>query len=243
VPLRPQRGAPGEERLAVYAEGYVARTQEALAEVYEAVRHLIGAREFAALARGYAARHPSHDYNLSLMGRHLPEFLARWPLTQRLPFLPDLARLEWLVCQAFHACDHPPLQPARLASLRPEEWPRIRLTFQPSVGLLASPWPILDLWRARTQPREQIDLDVINRPQQVLVSRQGLSSRCEGLEPRQHRLLEGLLAGRTLGDVCGALADQEEGLPFSAWFARWAAAGLIVAAETVSDTFPALKSV
>lgn len=247
VSLRPQRGTPGEERVAVYTGGYLARTQEALAEVYEAVRHLIGARAFTALAEGYAARYPSHDYNLSFTGRHLPELLDAWPLTQRLPFLPDLARLEWLVCQAFHAFDHPALSPIQVAALNPEAWPRIRLTFQPSVAILASSWPVLDLWQARTLPRDQIRLEVVNRPQRVLVFRQGLSTRCELLDGRQYQLLEGLLAGRTLGEVCGALAEQEGELPLSAWFSRWAAGGLLSAVSTGgamgSDIFQSGKSV
>ncbi len=73
--VNPQRGTPGVERLAVYAGGYVARTRDALAQMYEAVRHVVGEHVFAELARRYAARHLSHDYNLNLRGRHLPEFL------------------------------------------------------------------------------------------------------------------------------------------------------------------------
>ena len=227
--LNPQRGVPGAERLSVYAGGYVARMREALAEVYEAVQHVVGERTFSSLAEGYAQRHPSQDYNLSLAGRHLPEFLAVFPLTQPLPFLPDLARLEWLVAQAFHAFDAPSLDPARLASRSLDEWEHASVSFHPSIGLAASRWPILDIWAARTRPRESVNIDLVNRPQRVLVFRQGLQTRCELVDERQHRLLEGLLAGRTLGAVCHDLAGRDESLPLADWFARWAGQGLIVA--------------
>ena len=229
--LNPQRGVPGVERLSVYAGGYVARMREALTEVYEAVQHVVGDRAFDVLAHDYAQCYSSHDYNLSLAGRHLPEFLAASPLTQSLPFLPDLARLEWLVCEAFHAFDEPPLDPVRLARRSLDEWERVQLRLQPSVGLIASPWPILDIWVARTRPRESVNIDLVNRPQRVLVFRQGLQTRCELIDERQHRMLEGLRTGQTLGAVCGELAGLggAEPLPLAEWFARWAGQGLIVA--------------
>ena len=231
--LNLQRGVPGEERLLVYASGYLARVQEALAEVYEAIRHIVGAREFSALSRAYAQGYPSHDYNLNLIGRHLPEFLAGVALTQRLPFLPDLAKLEWLVCRAFHAFDRPPLDSSRLAPMPPDDWEHRRLVVQPSVSVVASAWPILDLWEARKQSRAEINTDVVNRPQRVLVSRRDLRVRCELIDERQAALLEDLLAGRTLGAVCRELAAHagESPPPVSAWFSQWTQAGLFVGCE------------
>src|SRR3989338_7284763 len=85
--LNRQGPDPGQARLSVYAEGYLVRFRDALEEVYEAIHHILGDRSFAELSNAYATRTPSHDYNLSLAGRHLPEFLKRYPLTQELPFL------------------------------------------------------------------------------------------------------------------------------------------------------------
>jgi len=233
-----QRGTPGVERLSVYAGGYVARTQQALAEAYEAVHHVLGERAFAELAQRYAARFSSHDYNLSFRGRHLSEFLTTDPLTVRLPFLPDLARLEWFISQAFHAFEQPPLDPASLSGFS-LDGDRARVVFQPSVGVIASAWPIVDIWEARTRPREEVDIDLINRPQRVLVFRDGLTVRCELLEERPYALLDALLAGRTLGEACETLAQASHGqpLPLAEWFARWRARGLIArcARESVAQ--------
>ena len=234
APVNPQRGTPGEVRIAsVYGGAYVTRIQDALAEVYDAVRFVLGEGTFAQLAHDYTARHPSQDYNLSFAGRHLPEFLAASPLTVRLPFLPDLARLEWLVCQAFHAFDQPPADLAQFASLPLEQWEQIRVQCQPSVGLVSSAWPIRDIWAARTQPRDAVRIDVVSRPQHVVVRRDDLTVTCELLEERAALLLARLLAGETLGAACGALA-QLEGIEVSAasvWFNQWARQGLIARLE------------
>ncbi len=233
--LNPQGGEPGAARLAVYGDGYLVRIREALAEVFEAVRHLLGSTEFAVLAADYARQHPSTEYNLSLAGRHLPEYLADSAHGRRLPFLSDLARLEWAVSQAFHAFDQPPLDPARLASLPLDAWERARLALQPSVAVVSSSWPIVDLWEARTVPREQIGIDLIDRPQQALITRHGEHVRCERIDPAPAQLLTGLLAGRALGEVCAELEAADEPPPVAAWFSTWASRGLLVRVDLGED--------
>ena len=234
VVLNPQRAVPGQERLAVYAGGYLARMREALAEVYEAVHHILGEERFTELSHAYAHAHPSHDYNLSFAGRHFSTFLTAAAVATELPFLPDLARLEWMVCIAFHAFEQPPVDPSRLSSLPLDAWERARLVFQPSVSVVTSAWPILDLWQARAQPRETIDIALVDRPQHVFVFRRALQVHCELIDERQALLLQSLLDGAALGDACNLLTDsanQVETLPVTEWFARWTRAGLLVACE------------
>lgn len=228
--LNPQGGEPGVQRLAVYAGGYVVRIRAALAEVYEAVRWAVGEPVFARLAEAYARRHPSQDYNLSAVGRHLPAFLEADPVTQRLPFLPDLARLEWTVCRAFHAFERPPCDAATVERLALSDGESVRLIFQPAVAVVTSAWPILDCWTVRRQPREQVDLEIVNRPQHVRVFRRGVEVRCEVVSPDEAQALSGLLAGKAIGDVYHELAASrgEPSPPLVAeWFARWMRDGMI----------------
>jgi len=236
VRLRPQRGVPGAERLAIYATGLLARTREALAEAYEAIHHLIGERAFEALAHAYARQHPSHDYNLSEVGREFADFLTTAEVTQRFPFLPDLARLEWRVREAFHAMEQPPWEVRALSSISLDAWDRARFRFQPSVAVVSAEWPIADLWQARTQAVETINMALVNRPQHVLVYRQGFAVTCELMEPQAARLLRGLLDGRPLGVACAHLmGESTEGKPppVAQWFARWSQLGLITGCELV----------
>ena len=228
--LNHQGPDPGETRLSVYAEGYLVRIREALAELYPSVHHVLGDRSFAELARAYAASHPSHDYNLSFAGRHLSGFLARSPLTQRLPFLPDLAHLEWQVSQAFHAFYLPPLNPKSVAQWSLEEWNRAQIIFQPSVSAGASAWPVLDIWESRTTPPEKIDIDLVDRPQRVMVYRRDVQVRCELLSEQEYFFLKELLATRRFGEICEEMAQtgDEGSVPMTEWLSRWSGNGLIV---------------
>ncbi len=172
------------------------------------------------------------------MGRHLAEFLEHSDWTKQAPFLPDLARLEWFIWEAFHAFDEPPFTPKQAAKIPVQEWENIHIIFQPSVALLSSPWPVLDIWLARRGKPDEMKIELRSRAQRILIGRKEDQVRCELLEEHQFTLLSGLLAGKSLGEVCDALAETSEDiepstmtaalLPIAAWFSRWVQDGLIL---------------
>lgn len=220
----------GPERLSAYSNGYVARLNEALSEVFEGVRHLVGNDAFIGLVEEYAAAFPSHDYNLNNVGRHFPEFLKTNKLAKDLGFLPDLAVLEWQVSRTFHAFDEKAFSLASLKASSEEDWQHLRLTFQPSAAVVESQWPVLDLWNARRTPVSKLKIDLVGHPQRVLVCRQGTDIHCDLLDPLQYKLLAELMAGRTLGEACEILAESmsdDQSLSVQEWFAAWSARGLI----------------
>jgi putative DNA-binding protein len=216
-------------RLRVYANGYPARLEEALKETFPAVEHVVGPGAFVALAHRFAAAFPLHSYNLNDAGEQLPEFLRSDPLTASLPFLPDMARLEWYVSKAFHATDEPTVDPAPLAQWSLDDWERAVLRFQPWVAVVESDWPIREIWECRATPVEEIDVDLHNRRDQVLVRRAGFAVICESLDAAEAYALRLLLDGRRLGGVMATLtANGEDPAAVSAWFSRWAALRMIV---------------
>jgi hypothetical protein len=222
-------GADIVQRMRVHADGYPARVGEALAESFPAVVHLLGKRRAQALTRRYLAASPPRTYNLNEIGARLPKFLIQDPLAAELPFLADLAELEWRVVRAFHAAQRQPLKPARPAALSAEQWSRARLRFQRGVAVVRSEWPIADLRAARDTPVEAIDIGVRERPQNVLVRRAGFEVACDLVGDGEAAALTDLLTGHPLGRVMERLASAEhEPDAVRAWFARWMSRGLIV---------------
>lgn len=233
VKLNPQGGEPGEARLEVYAGGYTARIAESLKEVYEAVRHVLGEGVFTRVAQDFAETRPSRHYDLGLAGRDFAVFLKNAKITEKLPFLPDLAFLEWRVAEAFHAYDSAPLAAAAMNEVAPEDWERLIFSFRESVSLFRSAWPVVDIWRARHTPVEKFDLEIMHRPQCALVHRSGFRVACEAIESEEFAVLQALKAGRTLGSVLDEAASDLESrgqedavLPLEVWFSRWSGLGL-----------------
>lgn len=229
VLLHSQASEPGEVRLKVYSDGYLGRFHESLKEAYEAVRHLLGEGTFISAAEAYAREFPSQEYNLSLAGRHFPEFLKKWEGAQAFPFLPNLAELEWLIVRSFHAFDEEPAGLEQLQSIPEEQYEHLVLAFQHSVALKTSDWPLLDLWKARKTPVEEIKIDITNRPQNILIFRRGEDVFCHLLETGPFVLLQQLLAGHCLGDALETAVERDASIEgrVQELFAFWMQNGLI----------------
>jgi hypothetical protein len=225
-------GVDAAERLGVYANGYPARVQAALEETFPALAHVVGASRFSDLVHRYVDATPLRSYNLNDAGAELAQFLIGDPLAIELPFLPDLARLEWHVARAFHAYDQPVLDPTALASWSAEQWEGAMLRFQPWVAVVFSDWPIRDIWACRDTPIEEIDIDLEQRPDSVLVRRCGYTVTCESLDREEALALDALCAGQTLGGVLAACAARAgDAAAVSAWFASWMGFGLIAGCD------------
>lgn len=168
VDLVEARGRLGPaDRLDVYAQMYWARLHDVLGEDFPRVASLLGPERFADAACAYLARHPSTCPSVRHVGRGFADFLAAAPEAAGMPFLADLARLEWARLEVFDAPDAEPLGVEDLRQVAPADWPRLTLRLVPAVVLLRSAWRIHDLWAAvekdgpdATARRERTDLRV-----------------------------------------------------------------------------------
>lgn len=68
-----------------------------LRHAYPCVADMVGPACFNALARHFGARHAPADAGLRPYGEGFDAFLAATPVLDGLPYLPDLARLEWAI--------------------------------------------------------------------------------------------------------------------------------------------------
>ena len=107
---------------------------------------LDGASVTDAMAREYARAHRSESGDLNRYGERLADFLDDFPHTADLPYLPDVARMEWLAHRAHFAADAPAFDARALASLEDERLAQLRLQLAPACALLASAWPLARLW-------------------------------------------------------------------------------------------------
>ena len=185
-----------DRRFAVYRNNVQHGLSRALAARFPVVERLVGPEFFAAMARVFAAQHPPRTPVLLDWGDAFPAFLSGFPPAQSLPYLPDVARLEGLRGQAYHAADAPCADPAALGALDPE---RLCLTLAPSVRGFASVHPAVSLWQ-QNQPGAR-PAPLPGGPQYAaqyaLVARgPGYGVVVEPLERDQHAILTRLLDGQ-----------------------------------------------
>jgi hypothetical protein len=148
APLVAGDGLAPAARLDIYRHHVFTTLTAALESTYPVVCRLVDRRFFAYAADAYIRATPPGSPCLFEYGATFPEFLAAFPPCREHAFLPDVARLEWAMNVALHADDGAPFDPARLAALGAADIPRLAFRFDPSVSLVASPWPIDRIWRA-----------------------------------------------------------------------------------------------
>lgn len=154
-------GIAAEARLAVYRSHFRITLADALAATYPVVRRLVGTDFFAAAARRFIADEPPRSPCLFEYGGGFPDWLGRLPEAAGLPWLTDVARLEWALAEAEHADDVASLDAAVLAALPAERLAAAALRLHPSVRLVISRYPVDRIWRANQDDagEEAVDLD------------------------------------------------------------------------------------
>jgi hypothetical protein len=210
-------GGGGTPGMAIYRGNAFGNWHGALAGAYPVVRRIVGETFFGALARDYALACPSASGDLNEYGHALALFLELYPGTRDLPYLPDVARLEWLAHRAYFAADA-----ARFDVSRPAE---VRLA--PSCGLMASDWPVASIWEAHQEGGrpELVDLDA--GPERALVHRPDWRVEVTALRAGDFRFLEFLRAGETLGAALEAAVSDDAGFVPRLALATWVHAGVL----------------
>ncbi len=187
-----------QRRLALYRGNIVAGISKTLALAYPVIEQVVGANFFSGLARAYWQETPSRSGDLHDYGACFGDFLIRFPHALELPWLPDLARLEWAVHRAASAANSKAFDPSVLALLPEEKQPDLRFAFLPGTAIVQSAYPIVQIWTMH-QPDHagafKIDWDL---QQTALVVRHGLRVQLESLDVGPAALIAALLSGQTL---------------------------------------------
>lgn len=102
-------GRPAEKRFNVYRNNIVVGLKDALAQGFPATQSLVGDQFFAALSGAYLRAHPPSDPRLPLYGESFAAFIEGFEPTRQIPYLPDVARLEYRLRQSYHAADSTPM--------------------------------------------------------------------------------------------------------------------------------------
>ncbi|MFO1313254.1 MAG: DNA-binding domain-containing protein [Burkholderiales bacterium] len=205
-----EAAAPGE-RLAIYRNAVRANYRNALGASYPVVRELTGAPFFHAAVDAFVEAHPSTGGDLNVYGDAFPQFLARYPHARSLPYLPDVARLEWALDEAMRAGDaeaDPEGVLRTLAATRPDAVAALRASLDPSCRLVRSAFPVMRIWQVHQDDGDR-SVDLEAGPDHLVVRREGDVPSIARVPPAGFAFLEALAAGASLGDAVEAALGVE----------------------------------
>ena len=203
---------PAAQHLQVYRNNVVESLTGALRAVYPVVEKLVGDGFFRYAVHEYLRAHRPRSGNLHDFGDAFASFLAGFVPAAELPYLPDVARLEWAWHQAFHAADAPAFDLARLGAVPAEQHATLRFVLHPSARLLASDFPVVRIFEINQEGYDgDTSVDLGEGGVRVLVIRRGLTVYVEPLAAGEAELLAALAGQQPLGAaVQAALAAQPD---------------------------------
>lgn len=183
----------------VYRNTSVRGAIEALRATYATVSQLLGDDGFTQVALGYREEAPPTGPVLSDYGVGFPAFLARQPWTCELPYLSDVARLDWLWLESFLAAD---AKPSLRKAVRDA-----RISLHPATRVAWLGTPALTIWQAHREPGGFDVLEPEWCEEGALITRAGLQVRVQPID-RAARYLLAVAAGSPRVDQCVAAVAE-----------------------------------
>lgn len=182
LPWSPQAsdGSESTQRLARRRSQELATLVAAIEEAFPVVRALVGDDFFRAMAFLYVCDHRPGPSGLAGYGEPFADWATDFEPASAVPYLADMARLEYACVRAWHAADAAPLaQAQREAALARLDTPWASpLRLHPSVQALRSDFAVASLWSAHQaatadERRRAIAGLAVDTPEAAIVLRDG----------------------------------------------------------------------
>lgn len=194
------------QRLCVYRNNAVIGLAHVLSSRFPAVETIVGDEFFGGLERQFIEQHPPCSPALIEYGANFPAYIRTLLECADVPYLADVADIEWQLHRCAHAADEPPLRLDDLADLKASP-DALTFQFMPSSGLVFSGYPAHTIWRANTGPAPE-PLALSRAAEATLVTRRGLHCEAVLLPPGGYEFAAALAVGRTLAEAAALAAIQ-----------------------------------
>lgn len=216
-------------RLQLHRHHIVSSIGAALAATFPTVAALVGQEFFGLLARDFAARTALKDPVLSRYGEHFSRFVAARQDMHGLPYLADIARLDWALNVAFHAPWEPRLSAADLAGWPEASLASLSVRLPAGSALVESTYPLDLIWQA-SQPGTSVDqVDLAAGPACLVVFRRSEDAAFAVLAPGEAAFIKSLRQGERLAIAAQHASRVEEEFDIAATFGRMLGLRLLAA--------------
>jgi hypothetical protein len=177
----------------IYKSAILGTLERALGNIYPVCQRLVGTEFFNGMARQYGRSVPSVSPDLAQYGDGFSQFIASFEPARSVPYLPDVATLEWHWHCAFNAADQAALDTGALAGLPESETEHIIFRLPASATLIDSEYPIHSIWQVNQPDWDGSQVvDLGDGGCRLIVWRQHYEMRIDLLNESEWRFLNGI---------------------------------------------------
>lgn len=210
-----------EKRFLIYKNNFYSRLADTLRDTFPAVVRLVGDEFFRYAAVEYIARTPPKIATLVAYGEAFAEFLAAFPPASGISYLGDVAKLEFLYLEAYHAPE--PERDNRDAILSGAD--DIRPVLHPSARFLTSPFQVSRIWELNRSDTPFGDVVLPELREYLLVIRPQREVEVRRLRLGAYAALLAFAEGASLAEARREAEWTEPGFDFAAHYAALANGG------------------
>lgn len=202
-------GRSAKDAFAVYRGSVYGSLTAALAAIYPVCRKLVGQRFFDAMADRFITTTRSQSPDLTDYGDNLADFIAAFAPAASLPYLADVARLEWAWHRAFNATDAPRLNVPALGEVDEAQREQIVFSLPEGSALVESAYPIHRIWEVNQDDFDgEASVELEEGGIKLLVWRQELDMQVDVIDAPEWFILSGINDAMMFGELCSRFHMQ-----------------------------------
>lgn len=217
-----------ESGFAIYRNNMQGGLKKALMETYPVCQRLVGEHCFQSILSHYIAEYPSQTPNLCDYGVEFPQFLLTIPFIGEVPYLGDVASLEWAIHRVLIGKEEERFDWTVLESVPSEKHQDLIFRRRSNSVLYASPYPIDRIWETNQPDFQGEDsVDLAAGENRLLLWRSGYDLRIDRLPKPEWELLTLLEGGYTLAALPTTALAREQHLDILDLLPRLIRAGYV----------------
>ena len=222
---------PAAARLRIHRHQLYESLATALAGTFSTVQQLVGDAFFRAMARAFIAQALPVQPVLSEYGEGFPAFVDAYEPARGLPYLGDVARLDWALNLAFHSPMGERLTAPDLSTIPSGQLSSMKVGLAPGTCVIHSTHPLDRIWSASQPDASMATVDLGEGSIRILVFRRPDDAVFITLTEAEAVFVAALAAGASLENAALAAFAASAGFDLSVTFRRLLDLGVFVASQ------------
>lgn len=199
------------KRLKIYRNNIIGSLTDVMIATFPIIEALVGKEFLEQMARSFILQNPPSKACLSFYGIGFDTFIKGFEPAKTLPYLPDIARLEIAMNDAYYAKDDLPLNALELSEIAQEALEKVILRFRTSVNFVSSEYPLSAIKQfCENVSDETQSLDINQGGEALLIYRPDLDVRLISLSNEELAFLSFIHNGDSLGYSTSKTLEQFE---------------------------------
>ena len=152
-----------EQRFGIYSGSVHGILGQSLGITYGVCKALVGDKFFDNMVHIFIDKHPPNTSYFSEYGDQFASFLSDFEHVKDIPYISDIAKLEWARQKVWHQQNPQDCDFSKLAELSDDQQSKLTFSLSKTLHLLQSDYRIDDIWFAHQEDSElkleDIDID------------------------------------------------------------------------------------